>query len=172
MPELVVCGVVNWDTLLFVEDLPGPGEEVRVARMAGAPGGKGANTAVAAARILGRNAAALVATLGNDGLAERELEIMEQEGVDTSAVVRMGQNSGQAFVAIDSRGEDMIMTHMAANGNLSPELLDASECVSSLISHSKSIVIIDPPLAAAEWLASKSRAVGRTLIMTPALLTS
>jgi ribokinase len=52
MPNLLICGAINWDTTLFVERLPNPGEEIRVIRVASEPGGKGANSAVAAAKIL------------------------------------------------------------------------------------------------------------------------
>jgi len=55
MPEILVSGAINWDTTLFVERLPNPGEEVRTTKVVSVPGGKAANTAVAAAKILGTN---------------------------------------------------------------------------------------------------------------------
>ena len=54
MPSIIVCGAINWDTTMFVDRLPMPGEEIKVEKVISVPGGKGANTAVAAARILGK----------------------------------------------------------------------------------------------------------------------
>ena len=86
MPRLLICGAINWDTTLFVEKLPGPGEEVRVERILSVPGGKGANAAVAASRILGKKVVGLVGMLGNDLIADRQLAVLGEEGVDTACV--------------------------------------------------------------------------------------
>jgi ribokinase len=169
LPRLLVCGVINWDTALFVQSLPRPGEEVRVVRTSSFPGGKGANTAVAAARMLGPAQVGMAGMLGSDSVAEQQIRILEQEGVDTSCISRQqGADSGTAYVIVDSNGEDMILTHMGANLAMTEEFVSGSQ-VSSAVSAASTIVVIDPPLEVAASLLGARRA-GKLTIWSPALL--
>jgi len=170
MPRLLVCGVINWDTALFVQTLPAPGEEVRVVRISSFPGGKGANTAVAAARMLGPAQVGMVGMLGSDSVAEQQIRVLEQEGVDTSYISRQqGADSGTAFVIIDSKGEDMILTHMAANLMMTRELVSSSG-ISSAIEEAGAIVVIDPPLEVAAALLARARKAAKLTVWSPGLL--
>jgi ribokinase len=171
MPSMFVCGVINWDTLLFVEHLPAAGEEVRVNRVISVPGGKGANTAVAAARILGPTKVGIIAMLGSDSIAERQINILEDEGVDTSCIMQhSGISSGQAYVIVDSKGENMILTDMAANQMMTSENI-INQKMFSAIDKSSMIIIIDPPLDVAASLSTQCKDRGKTIIVSPALLT-
>lgn len=170
MPRLLVCGVINWDTALFVQTLPAPGEEVRVVRTSSFPGGKGANTAVAAAKMLGPAQVGMAGMLGSDGVAGQQIRILEQEGVDTSCISKQqGADSGTAYVIVDSRGEDMILTHMAANLMMTREFVSSSQ-VSSAIDGASAIVVIDPPLDVAAALLARARKAGKLTIWSPSLL--
>lgn len=170
MPKMLVCGVVNWDVTLFAENLPRPGEEVQVGRVIAVPGGKGGNTAVAAARILGPSKVGLVAMLGCDEIADRQTKILEKEGVDTSCIMKQeGVASGQAYVLVDSTGEDMILTHAQANKMMNAKHV-TGEPVASAIKQSSMMVIIDPPLEVAVALAEQGRKQGKTVVWSPALL--
>jgi ribokinase len=164
------CGVINWDVTLFVDRLPGAGEEVRVTRSFSVPGGKGANTAVAAARVLGASRVGMIGMLGSDDVAARQIRILEQEGVDTSCIARHEQaGSGTAYVIVDSRGEDMILTHMAANQLMTAKLVSGQKVLSE-IGRASVIVVIDPPLDVAAALVAQGKA-SKTVIWSPALLT-
>lgn len=121
--KLLVCGVINWDVTLFVDRFPNVGEEVQVKKSIAVPGGKGGNTAVAAARILGSGKVAMIGMLGSDEVESRQIKFLKQEGVDTTCITRHERaSSGTAYLIVDSRGEDMILTHFGANGNLSENL--------------------------------------------------
>jgi len=171
MPRMFVCGVINWDTLLFVENLPAAGEEVRVNRVISVPGGKGANTAVAAARILGPTKVGIIAMLGSDNIAEKQIIILEGEGVDTTCIMRHADvGSGQAYVIVDSNGEDMILTDMAANQMMTSEKI-VNQKMFSAIDKSNMMIIIDPPLDVAASLSTQCKDRGKTVIVSPALLT-
>ncbi len=171
MPRLFVCGVINWDTLLFVEHLPMAGEEVNVDRVIYVPGGKGANTAVAAARILGPDKVGIIAMLGSDNIAEKQTDILKDEGVDTSCITRhTGVGSGQAYVLVDSNGENMILTHMAANRMMKPEHI-MNQKMFLAIDESDMVIVIDPPLDVAISLSTQCKNKGKTVIISPALLT-
>lgn len=170
MPRLLVCGAINWDTTLFVDDLPAPGEEVKVNRVLSVPGGKGANTAVAAARILGKNEVGIIGMVGSDEIGERQVKILREEGVDVSCLNRHNDLlSGQAYVVVDGNGENMVLTHRAANKAMTPEQAGA-ENVSAAMEKSHMMIIIDPPIEVATALATKARERGKTVVLSPATL--
>lgn len=143
---MFVCGVINWDTLLFVQKLPTAGEGVKVDRVISVPGGKGANTAVTAVRILCLTKVGIIAMLGSDNIAEKHLAIFEGEGVDISCIMRDTSTlSGQAYVVIDSAGEDMILTHIAANQMMRSETITNQKMLSA-IDKSDMMIVINPLL--------------------------
>ena len=172
MPKIFVCGAINWDTMLFVDRLPNPGEEVRVRRVISLPGGKAANTAVAVVKILGADSVGVIGMLGVDNIADSQIRILQNEGVDTSLIFRHDEIlSGQAYVIVDSKGEDVILTHQAANLAIRPELVARPEVLSA-IDKSSTIIVIDPPLDVAGSLIIYARRTGKSIIWSPALLTN
>ena len=172
MPEILVSGAINWDTTIFVERLPNPGEEVRATKVISVPGGKAANTAVAAAKILGTNNVGIIGMLGTDDIAKNQIKILQNDGIDTSLIFRHDALlSGQAYVIVDSRGENMILSHQAANLAITPEDVSRPDVLSA-VEKSNTIIVIDPPLDTAGSLIISARRVGKTIIWSPALLTS
>ena len=172
MPKVLICGAINWDTTLFVETLPNPGQEIRVMRVASEPGGKGANTAVAAAKILGNNSVATIGMLGVDDIANRQIRILQDQGVDTTLILESDKLlSGQAYVIVDKNGENLILTYQAANFAFTPEFIESSKVLSA-IEESSMVIVIDPPLDVAAALIVKSKDRGKPVIWAPALLTN
>ena len=172
MPKVLICGAINWDTTLFVETLPSPGQEIRVMRVASEPGGKGANTAVAAAKILGNNSVATIGMLGVDDIANRQIRILQDQGVDTTLILESDKLlSGQAYVIVDKNGENLILTYQAANFAFTPEFIESSKVLSA-IEESSMVIVIDPPLDVAAALIVKSKDRGKPVIWAPALLTN
>ena len=172
MPKVLICGAINWDTTLFVETLPSPGQEIRVMRVASEPGGKGANTAVAAAKILGNNSVATIGMLGVDDIANRQLRILQDQGVDTTLILESDKLlSGQAYVIVDKNGENLILTYQAANLAFTPEFIESSKVLSA-IEESSMVIVIDPPLDVAAALIVNGKDRGKSVIWAPALLTN
>ena len=172
MPKLLICGAINWDTTLFVDRLPNPGQEIHVMRVASEPGGKGANTAVAAAKILGNNSVATIGMLGVDDIADSQLRILQDQGVDTTLILESDKLlSGRAYVIVDKNGENMILTYQAANLAFTAEFVESSKVLSA-IEESSMVIVIDPPLDAAASLIVNSKGRGKTVIWAPALLTN
>jgi ribokinase len=114
-----VVGSANIDLVARCEHLPRAGETIGGAALERFPGGKGANQAVAAAR-LGADTR-FVGRIGTDGLVLRSLE---REGVDTSGVVHDRGESGLALVLVGAGGENMIVVAPGANARLAPAELD------------------------------------------------
>ncbi len=172
MPKILVSGAINWDTILFVDRLPKPGEELKVMKVISVPGGKAANTAVAVAKILGTDSVGIIGMLGVDDIAERQIKLLQEEGVDTSLIFRQKEMiSGQAYVIVDNKGEDMILTHQSANLAIRPEHVMQPEVLSA-IDKSTTIIVIDPPLDIAGSLITTGRTTGKNVIWSPALLTN
>src|SRR5947199_7027947 len=106
-PRLVVVGSVNVDLIVQGPRLPAPGETVTGGKFLTAPGGKGANQAVAAARL--GAAVTLVAKVGPDAFGDRAVENLRAEGVATDPVLRdPGRPTGVALILVDGRGEHLI----------------------------------------------------------------
>lgn len=113
-PSLTVVGSANLDLVAQVERLPRPGETVTDATLLRAPGGKGANQAVAAAR-LGADVRFLGA-VGEDGFAEQALSGLREAGVELD-VERRGE-TGIALIAVDADGENEIIVVPGANATV------------------------------------------------------
>jgi ribokinase len=112
-PSICVVGSANVDLVARCERLPRPGETVTDAEFERIPGGKGANQAVAAARLGARTS--FVGRIGTDDLVLRSLV---SEGVDVSAVRRDDGESGVALILVDANGENVIAVAPGANARL------------------------------------------------------
>ena len=113
---ITVVGSANIDHVARCERLPRPGETVTDATFERVPGGKGANQALAAARLGAR--VRFVGRVGRDDLALRSLT---QAGVDLSGVVRDDGETGVALILVDAEGENVIVVAPGANRRLRPE---------------------------------------------------
>jgi len=162
--EVTVLGAVNWDINLFVKRFPEIGEEVPVERITRVPGGKAANVAVAAARILGKGRASVIGCLGRDTIAETQTKILKDEGIVTSGIKLLdGEDSGQAYIIIDEGGRNVINTFFGANLKLLPDILNTPE-VSSLLRQAPTITVIDPPIQTIRQAVSIGRKEGKTVV--------
>ena len=114
-PRLTVLGSLNLDISVSVSRLPGPGETVLGAGAVITPGGKGANQAVAAARLGG--AVRMVGCVGTDDFAGGITAALGDEDIDRAAVRAVpGCATGLALITVDAAGENMITVAPGANG--------------------------------------------------------
>ena len=123
--EVLVIGSANTDLVVRTDHLPGPGETILGGKFFTAPGGKGANQAVAASRAGAR--VTFVTRVGRDEFGRRALDGYRREGVNTDYVVEDPDlPSGIAFILVDSHGENSIVVASGANSALSPVQLEAA----------------------------------------------
>ncbi|NOW00690.1 ribokinase [Isoptericola chiayiensis] len=122
MTSIVVVGSVNADLVAPVPALPEPGETVLAESMTVLPGGKGANQAVAAAR-LGADVA-LVGAVGSDAFAEAALAGVRRDGVSLDAVDVVPGPTGVALVVVGAEGENSIVVVRGANAAVGPAVVD------------------------------------------------
>ncbi|MER6081676.1 ribokinase [Streptomyces sp. NPDC001833] len=116
--DLLVVGSANADLVIRVERRPGAGETVLGGDLATHPGGKGANQAVAAARLGARTA--LLARVGDDAHGRLLLDSQRAAGVDTVGVLVGGAPTGVALITVDPSGDNSIVVSPGANGRLTP----------------------------------------------------
>jgi ribokinase len=110
-----VCGSISADMIGYAPRLPGPGESVLGDRFLLAPGGKGANVAVAAARLGAQ--VRFFGARGDDQFGEFIGGALADEGVDISSLaVIAGMHSGVALIAVDAQAENQILALPGANG--------------------------------------------------------
>ncbi|MFM9445476.1 ribokinase [Streptomyces acidiscabies] len=122
--DLLVVGSANADLVIGVERRPGAGETVLGSDLAVHPGGKGANQAVAAARLGARTA--LLARVGDDANGRLLLESQQGAGVDTVGVLVGGAPTGVALITVDPSGDNSIVVSPGANGRLTPQDIRAA----------------------------------------------
>lgn len=124
MADIFVLGSINRDFVFTVNRRPEPGETVTDAKLSTYNGGKGANQAVAAARL--GASVVMLGRVGDDDLADPLLDSLNDSKVDTSLIRRLGNyRTGSAFISVTPDGENSITVAPGANIGLMPEDVDA-----------------------------------------------
>jgi ribokinase len=161
-PSVVVVGSLNLDIVVPVPHHPAPGETVLGGDSYRNPGGKGANQAVAAARLGQR--VAMVGRVGDDEAGALLVISLEHEGVDAGAVkTTTGVPSGIALIAVDEHGENTIVVSPGANGRVSAS--DVSAAAPLLVAANIVLLQLEIPIEAIEEAAKLAQ--GR-VILNPA----
>lgn len=120
--QILVLGSINIDHALRVNHFPKPGQTVMGASYSIMSGGKGANQAVACARLGGNTH--MLASIGEDDLGREIVQQLADEGIDISAITEVvGTDTGVALIFVNAKGENMIGIAAGANGCLSEELV-------------------------------------------------
>ncbi|TIT19817.1 MAG: ribokinase [Mesorhizobium sp.] len=115
---IVVIGSINLDLIASVDRLPGPGETVRGSGFATAPGGKGANQALAAARAGAK--VRMVGAVGKDSFASDALALLRDGKIDLSGVGETFASTGTALIMVGADGENVIAVVAGANDSVVP----------------------------------------------------
>lgn len=168
---LTVIGNINWDVSIFEDSFAGLGEEVSVKKVEESSGGKGANVAVAAARLLGRGRTAFIGALGTDEIARRQVRELRNEGIATCGIVTIeGSWSGRAYIVVNREGRKSIHTHFGANALLRPSHLEMAGPAKAL-SRTNMLVVMDTPTDVALAATNKVRRRGARVIYSPGVRT-
>jgi len=165
MAEIVVVGSINLDLVVPVERVPLVGETVLGGDLKRIPGGKGANQAVAAAR-LGRRVA-MIGRVGDDDAGEMLRASLADNGVDTAAVaVTDGTASGIALIAVAADGDNAIVVSPGANARLAPA--DITAAGDLLQAASVVLLQLETPIETVSAAAAAAKAAGGLVVLNPA----
>lgn len=162
---LVVVGSLNMDLVVRAPRHPRPGETLIGSQFQTFPGGKGANQAVAAARL--GATVRLIGRVGNDAFGDVLLQTVRQDGVDTSFIYRDPEvASGVALITLDEAGQNTIVVASGANMRVSPEDIEQAEAAfegASLL-----LMQLECPLEAVEAAAHLAQRRGIAVVLNPA----
>lgn len=164
MKPILVIGSLNMDFVVRTESLPLPGETVKGRDFSTIPGGKGANQAVAAARLGGR--VRMVGRVGQDGFGPTLVEGLSSAGVDASQVrPTAGVATGVALILVERRGQNQITIAAGAN-----DRLEAADLEPAFRDFSEGIVLLqlESPRQTVEAAAGLARRQEATTILDPA----
>lgn len=163
--HILVVGSSNTDMVIKSDHLPRPGETVLGGTFLMNPGGKGANQAVAAARLGGN--VTFVCKVGNDIFGQQAKKLFEKEGIDTSFLFTDPINpSGVALINVDSNAENCISVASGANANLIPSDLSG---VDAAIDRADYVLMqLEIPLVSVEYVAEAASGRGKRVILNPA----
>lgn len=164
MARIVVVGSINMDLVTLSPRFPDPGETLKGDRFLTIPGGKGANQAVAAARL--GASVALVGCIGDDAFAQALYDGLVAEGVDVTHVTRVaGIGSGTASITV-AGGENSIVVVPAANGRVTPAHVEAAR---DIVRGADAVLVqLEIPLDAVEATLRVADDEGVPVILNPA----
>ena len=162
--RIVVVGSINLDLVASVERMPRSGETITGQRFATYPGGKGANQAVAAARLGGN--VGMIGRLGDDIFAAQLRTSLQTDRVDTQFVESVPGPSGSAVILVTPEGHNSIVVIPGANATLQPE--DLTRYENELRAASIILAQLEVPLATVERLGEISANAGVPLVLDPA----
>lgn len=164
MKPVVVVGSMNMDLVSHTPSIPKPGETVLGTSFQMYSGGKGANQAVAIARL--GHPCILLGKVGRDVFGQQLLQEVGGYGVDVSHVVRSSEASGTAAIVVEQSGQNSIIVTPGANFDVTVTYLEEKKSV--LESAGMVLSQLEIPLASVEWLASTCHGAGIPFVLDPA----
>ena len=163
--SIVIVGSTNTDMVIKASHLPQPGETILGGTFFMSAGGKGANQAVAAARLGGD--VTFIAKIGYDVFGKQSMELFEKEGVDTSFIARDKiEPSGVALITVDNEGENCIVVAPGANAALNVD--DIKNAKSKIENTSLLLMQLEVPIDTIEYAAGIAAEKRVKVILNPA----
>lgn len=163
--KILVVGSSNTDMVIKTGRLPRAGETVLGGTFFMNPGGKGANQAVASARLGGQ--VAFICKTGSDIFGHQSQQLFEEEGIDTSYILSDKRNpSGVALITVDEEAENCIVVASGANANLLPT--DLSAAIDAIKQADILLMQLEIPMKTVEYVAEIAFNEQKKVILNPA----
>jgi ribokinase len=163
--KILVVGSSNTDMVIKTTNFPAPGETILGGRFLMNAGGKGANQAVAAARLGGL--VTFVGKIGDDIFGKQAVQQLEDEGINVDFIAVDPENpSGVAMITVDRHAENSIVVAPGSNGTLSPA--DFDKALPELIASEFVLMQLEIPVSTVEYIAGKAAKMNKKVILNPA----
>ncbi|CAI2798350.1 ribokinase [Pseudomonas fluorescens group sp.] len=162
--KVVVVGSLNMDLVTRASRLPRAGETLIGQTFSTVPGGKGANQAVASAR-LGADVS-MIGCVGTDAYGTQLRDALQVEGIDCQAVSTVDGSSGVALIVVDDSSQNAIVIVAGSNGELTPASLQAFDAV--LQAADVIVCQLEVPMKTVGYALKRGRELGKTVILNPA----
>lgn len=163
--KILVVGSSNTDMVIKTGHLPRPGETVIGGTFFMNPGGKGANQAVAVARLGGH--VSFICKTGSDIFGHQSQQLFQDEGIDTSYIFSDNKNpSGVALITVDDKAENCIVVASGANANLTPA--DLATAADYMDGFDIVLMQLEIPMDTVEYVAELANRKQKKVILNPA----
>ncbi|UEL46695.1 ribokinase [Terrisporobacter hibernicus] len=164
MKNICVIGSLNMDLVVNVDTMPKPGQTLLGGNSKEVPGGKGANQAVAMARLEGN--ISMIGKVGNDSFGKTLIEALNDDNVNTNHVHTANCSTGVAFITVDKNAQNAIVVAPGANFQLTKDDIDKNiDC----IKNSDIVVIqLETPLETVKYALQVAKDLNKYTILNPA----
>lgn len=166
--KVVVVGSLNMDLVTRAQRLPHAGETLHGESFATVSGGKGANQAVASARLGAQ--VSMIGCVGDDAYGEQLRAALLAEQIDCQALTSVEGSSGVALIVVDDNSQNAIVIVAGANGQLTPGMVAGFDTV--LAAADVIICQLEVPMHTVGYVLKRGRELGKTVILNPAPATS
>ena len=164
MKKICVIGSLNMDLVVNVDEMPKKGQTLIGSSFKEVPGGKGANQAVAIARLGGD--INMIGKVGSDSFGKTLIEQLKNDNVDTEYVQIENCASGVAMITVDKNAENSIVVAPGANFKVLEE--DIDKCIDGIKKSDIVVLQLETPLNTIKYALEKSKELGKYTILNPA----
>ena len=164
MKNICVIGSLNMDLVVNVDTMPKPGQTLLGGNFKEVPGGKGANQAVAMARLEGN--VSMIGKVGNDGFGKTLIEALNNDNVNTDHIHTADCSTGVAFITVDKNAQNSIVVSPGANFEVKEDDIDNNI---EAIKNSDIVVLqLETPLNTIKYALNKAKELNKYTILNPA----
>lgn len=164
MKNICVIGSLNMDLVVNVDAMPKPGQTIIGSNFKEVPGGKGANQAVAMARLNGN--VSMIGKVGEDGFGQTLISSLKNDKVDTTYIQTAKGSTGVALITVDMNAQNSIVVSPGANFEVKEEDIDNNI---KAIENSEIVVLqLETPLNTIKYALNKAKELNKYTILNPA----
>lgn len=164
MKNICVIGSLNMDLVVNVDAMPKPGQTIIGSNFKEVPGGKGANQAVAMARLNGN--VSMIGKVGEDGFGQTLINSLKNDKVDTTYIQTTKGSTGVALITVDKNAQNSIVVSPGANFEVKEEDIDNNI---KAIENSDIVVLqLETPLNTIKYALNKAKELNKYTILNPA----
>ena len=164
MKKICVIGSLNMDLVVNVDEMPKKGQTLIGENFKEVPGGKGANQAVAIAKLGGD--VSMIGKVGNDGFGQTLINALKADNVKTDYIQIENCSSGVAMITVDKNAENSIVVAPGANFRVLRE--DIDKCIDSIKQSDIVVVQLETPLDTIKYALQESKQLDKYTILNPA----
>ncbi|MGL5345792.1 MAG: ribokinase [Peptostreptococcaceae bacterium] len=164
MKKICVIGSLNMDLVVKVDTMPKGGQTIIGSDFKEVPGGKGANQAVAMARLGGN--VAMIGKVGNDGFGQTLINALKNDNVDTKYIGVENGPTGVALITVDKNAENSIVVAPGANFKVLENDIDNN--IEAIQNSDIVVVQLETPLQTIKYALNKAKEAGKYTILNPA----
>ena len=164
MKNICVIGSLNMDLVVNVDTMPKPGQTIIGSNFKEVPGGKGANQAVAMARLNGN--VSMIGKVGEDGFGQALINSLKNDKVDTTYIQTAKGATGVALITVDKNAQNSIVVSPGANFEVKEDDIDNNI---EAIKNSDIVVLqLETPLNTIKYALNKAKELNKYTILNPA----